>query len=162
MPLTMNPLEKLYMLGFNAGPGPMLDVMGGFSFYAVSAAVRLGLFDGLEDGARTPVELAQSLGCSEKGLTVLLEVLLPLGYVRKKGDTYRNSAMTAKWLTQNSSLNIGDAFQYYHDTMAELWPHLDISVKKGSPHIHFYEWLGDNPHAARSFQQRLTEPPFLS
>lgn len=153
MPLPMNFLEKLYMLGLNQGPGPMLDVMGGFSFYAVSAAVRLGLFDGLEAGAHTSGDLARSLGCGEKGLIVLLETLLSLGYVRKKGAAYRNSPMAAKWLTGNSPHDISDAFRYYHETMAELWPHIDESVRKGAPHIHFYEWLGGHPDAARSFQR---------
>ncbi|MBP7583729.1 MAG: methyltransferase domain-containing protein [Spirochaetes bacterium] len=153
MPLTMNPLEKLYMLGMNAGPGPMLDVMGGFSFYAVSAAVRMGLFEKLGDDVLTPGELARALGCDGKGVIVLLEVLLAAGYVRVKGDAYRNSSMTRKWLLPSSPHDISDAFRYYHETMAELWPHIDESVRKGAPHIHFYEWLKERPGAAESYQR---------
>lgn len=153
MPLSLNAFERFYLLRLNAGPGPMLDVLGGMSFYAVSAAVRLGLFDQLGGDARSSADLAGALSVSERGLAVLLEVLCSLGYVRVRRGRYRNSAMTRKWLVAASQSDISDAFRYYHETMAELWPHLDESVRRGTAHQQFYPWLAGNRVAAEGYQR---------
>lgn len=153
MPLPMNTFERLFMLKLNAGPAPMMDVMGAFSFFAVSAAVRLDLFNTLDRGPADVQTLASLLAANPRGLAILLEVLVSLGYIRKKGGRYRNSRMASRWLASSSPRDISDAFRYYHDTMPALWPHIDESVKKGAPHINFYDWLGYHPAAARSYQR---------
>ena len=51
MPLRMSLMERMVFVHSNLGPGPMADMFGGLAFKAVLAAVEIGVFEGLADGA---------------------------------------------------------------------------------------------------------------
>jgi hypothetical protein len=153
MPVSLNPIENLLLTKMNLVPGPILDFFGGASFYAINAAVRLGIFEALHHQPLTVAELADQVQASEKGIAVLLDVLESLGYAVKKQNTYRNTGMAEKWMTAASAVNIDLGFEYYFTVMNELWPHLYETVLKGKPHTEFYRWLGDNPETAALYQK---------
>ena len=75
MPIQPNFLERTAFFTLNAAPGPMLDLAGGLALQAVNTAVRLNLFNALQERPSTPTDLAQSLGCQERGLEKLLAAL---------------------------------------------------------------------------------------
>jgi 2-polyprenyl-3-methyl-5-hydroxy-6-metoxy-1,4-benzoquinol methylase len=144
------------MMGLNKGPGPFLDIAGGFSFYAVYSAVKLNLFETLGKDALSTEELAERLGCTERGFGVLLEMLDSLGYVQHKAGRYANTKMTAKWMLDESSMNFAQAFRYYGDSLGDLWPDLHGTITSGRPKLGFYDWLKDHPDASAQYQEFMS------
>lgn len=153
MPVSLNPFENLLLMKLNMTPGPILDFFGGASFYAINAALRLGIFETLSHKPLTVAELANQVQASETGTTILMNALESLGYVEKKRDTFCNSKMTRKWMTFGSTVNINLGFEYYFPVMNELWPYLYESIKKGEPNTNFYLWLSRNPETANLYQK---------
>ena len=102
MPINPNITEKM-LIRFNVLPAPMLE---GFLYWmagkAVLVAGKLGVFDALETSLLSIEELAEELTVSEKGVSVLLEVLESLGYVAKSGESYTNTKFSSKWLAKSS------------------------------------------------------------
>jgi 2-polyprenyl-3-methyl-5-hydroxy-6-metoxy-1,4-benzoquinol methylase len=153
MPLHLNFLEKLVFKNFNLAPGPMLDVMGGFSFHVISSAIQLNIFETLKDEPLPLDKLASKLNTDPRGLIILLECLESLGYVKKKKNCYHITAMTKKWALDSSEASFKLAFEYYLPTMIEIWPYIAESVRIGEPYINFYSWLKDKPEVAATYQK---------
>lgn len=89
MPVLPNVLER-FLARRGVIPPLLLDVgVAMFQFGSVLTALEVGLFGALQDGPADAATLARRTGCSERGLRNLLQVLDPLGYVEKSGDTFR-------------------------------------------------------------------------
>lgn len=144
MPLRMSLMERMVFVHSNLGPGPMADMFGGLAFKAVLAAVEIGVFEGLADGAATPAALADRIGASERGLRFLLAALEPLGYVRGHGDRYANSESTERWMLSQSDTDLSDLFRYFGD-MSARWDNLASSVRKGEPAVPADSWFEEDP-----------------
>ncbi len=153
MPIVPNVLERLIFFGLNAGPGPLLDIFGAVAFRTVLAGVNLGVFDALHGGPLTSADLAQRIGANERGITVLLDTLIPLGYVTKKGHRYANTAMTRKWLVRRSPSSLADGYEYWGTVLQQLWDNLEESIRTGQPPTHLYDWIEMQPATSRAFQQ---------
>lgn len=153
MPVFNNSIEKLVMGRMNLAPAPMLDLIGGFSFYAVAAAVELGLFEALKNRQMSTTELAAAVNCDARGLDTLMELLETLGYVRLKNGRYKLTPMTLKWMLVSSETYFGEGFIYYKRLMTDIWQFIAESMKKGDAYINFYEWLRDFPDTAESYQK---------
>jgi len=153
MPILLNAVEKFLFATMNKGPAPMLDIFGGVSFYIVSTALKLNIFEMIRAEPLTATELSGKINASERGTTLLLEGLESLGYVKRKSNIYYNTKMTEKWMTAESAINFKVGFEYYYPIMHELWPYLHESVLKGEPHIEFYQWLSKHSETSRLYQQ---------
>jgi predicted O-methyltransferase YrrM len=152
MPIVPGYLERLFLLKLNKGPAPFLDIMGGFSFYAVYSAVQLDLFERMGQAPGSVQDLATRIDCDERGLGILLDVLETLGYVRRSGDTYALSDMSKAWMLEASPACFARAFRYYGDSMADLWPRLSEVVRTGRPEVTFYDWLKEHPEDGEQYQ----------
>jgi SAM-dependent methyltransferase len=137
----------------NKGPTPMLDIFGGVSFYIVSTALKLNIFEMIRTKPLTATELSDKINASERGITLLLDGLESLGYVKRKSNIYYNTKMTEKWMTDESAINFKVGFEYYYPIMHELWPYLHESVLKGEPYIEFYQWLSKHSETSHLYQQ---------
>lgn len=153
MPIVPNTLERLIFFGLNVGPGPLLDIFGAVAFRSVLAGVKLGVFDALHGGPLTSDDLATRIGVNERGVTVLLETLISLGYVTKKGHRYANTVMTRKWLVQSSPSSMVDGYLYWDTILRELWVNLEETIRTGQPPTHLYDWIETHPATSRAFQQ---------
>ena len=153
MPLLPNIPERMLFFGLNAGPGPLFDLFGAVGFRAVLAGVQLGVFDALHERPLSPAELAARIGANERGMAVLLETLVPLGYLTKKDTRYANSAMARKWLARSSPDTIADGFIYWGAILHELWVNLEESLRRGAPPTNLYEWIETRPEISRAFQR---------
>jgi hypothetical protein len=147
MPIVPNFLERFTLLRMNLAPGVLLDFLGAQAFRAACAAHRLGVFDALQGGPLTPAEVAKRIEADERGTTVLLEALEPLGYVTERGGRYANTAMTAKWLPV-----LGDGIRFFEATVHEEWAHLEESIRRGRPPITGYQWLDQDPSRWADFE----------
>ncbi len=140
MPIVPSLLERLALLRFNLGPGPLLDLNGALAFRAVSVALRLGVFEALRDGPLTAAAAAGRLGADERGLTVLLEALAALGYVVRRDGCFVNTPMTADWMLHGAPGDVSDLFLYFDDVL-ERWGYLEETIRRGSPPCMAWEWM---------------------
>lgn len=148
MPLVPNVLERLVLLRLNRGPGPMLDVFGAGGLKAVSLALDLGLFEQLREGPASRPALAAALDCDERGLEALLGLLVALGYVERRGDSYVDTEMATRWLTDAEGTNFGPFLSFWDTVVLPYWDDsLETAVREGAPETTLYDWLGDDAEA---------------
>ncbi len=154
MPLTLSFFERFGIFRLNRGPGPLVDLLGSMSVKAVLAALRLGIFEVVGDERMNVKEIARATGTDPSGLSPLLGVLDCLGYLKLKGEKYRNSAMTNKWLRRGSSRDLTGLFHHIHD-MAARWEYLHESIREGRPPRLGFEWLNEMPGSWDSYHAGL-------
>jgi hypothetical protein len=88
MPLKPNLIERALI---NAGIIPTVLLDTGVSLFQASALLTAGdvrLFNHLKSGPLTLEEISRKTSCSPRGLEVLLNCMIPIGYVNKKGNQY--------------------------------------------------------------------------
>ncbi|HXJ36820.1 MAG TPA: class I SAM-dependent methyltransferase [Candidatus Eisenbacteria bacterium] len=98
-------------LGLVSGvvPTPFVDSWATFIFArTVMVAVRIGLFDALEEGPLEAPEIAQRCGTDARGTTKLLGALAASGYVELAGTRYALTALARKWLLASSPQSLRD------------------------------------------------------
>ena len=135
MPIVPNFIERLIMFRLNLGPGPVLDLFGGFAFRAAAVANRLGVFEALSGGPLTAAQLAGQIEADERGTTRLLEALDAVGYVKKKRDgRYAATAMTAKWLPR-----LAAGIRASERSLLQPLEYLEESIRTGEPSVNSYE-----------------------
>lgn len=86
MPLKPNFIERMLI---NIGIIPTVLLDSGVSLFQASALLTAGdirLFNHLKDGPLTLEEISQKTNCSKRGVEILLNSMIPLGYVKKKGN----------------------------------------------------------------------------
>ena len=91
---------------------------------ALRTAVELDLFTAVAAGGHTAVELAQRCSASEKGMRVLCDYLVVVGFLRKDGARYMLTADTAMFLDRSSPAydRRRAGVSAYADTAAGLRP----------------------------------------
>ncbi len=94
-------------------------------------ANNLGVFDSLRRPL-TPAQLAQEKGITRRGAEILLDVLVAMGFLRKEGNTYRNTTLADRYLTQGSKYYQGDLLHHY-ETLWWRWSDLDRVLETGIP-----------------------------
>lgn len=99
---------------------------------ALHAAVKLDLFTRLGDGTATATELAGKSGCSERGLTMLLNALVATGLLARDDGAYRNTAAAIAYLSKDSEHYLGYIIQH-HAHLMQSWAQLDEAVLTGKP-----------------------------
>jgi len=153
VPIALNPIERFAAVRLSWAPGPLLDVLGAMGFWAVTAGVRLGLFEALNDGPATSAELARRIGADARGAQILLDALQVLGYVKRRGDRYESARMARRWFSDEGGADFAPTFEFFHEVLPTLWKRLDESVREGAPPEHFYTWLDSHQQAADDFQR---------
>jgi precorrin-6B methylase 2 len=152
MPLIPNLLEQAMLMKFNIAPSAILDLGGAIAFRAAAAAIRLGVFDALSRGPLTAAEIAQQIAVNEHGLQVLLNVLEPLGYIKRLGDRYSNTSMTARWMTHDAEVSFAYMFEFWATILEKLMGTLEESIRTGTAQEDMYSWIEHEPETSRQFQ----------
>lgn len=155
MPVVPNFVERTIFLSLNQGPGPVLDIWNAVAFRAVLAAIRLDVFEALATGPMSAAELAQRLNADARGVQRLIDALEPLGYVKRQGDRYANTAMTIKWLLRSSPTSFAPYFRYWGAIIPRLMDDLEGSIKQGRAPRNLYEWIEHEPEVSRDFQEAM-------
>jgi hypothetical protein len=155
MPLAPNAVERLLFLTLNQAPGPVLDLWSGPAFRMVLAAIRLNVFETLATEPATADNLAQRLNANPRGMRILLETLVGLGYLTQRNGTFSLTQMTRKWLTDAGDINFSPFFQYWGIILEKFFPMLEESIRSGQPPVNFYEWIETQPETSRHFQEGM-------
>jgi len=140
MPIQLSVFERWVLFKAHLGPGPMIDALSCLGFKACVTALKLGVFKAIGTSALTAGEIAAAVEVDPRGVAILLEALIALGYVKSRKDRYENTAMTRHWLLESGTTDLTEMF-FQFDDMLKRWDYLDDSIKKGSPPVMGWEWL---------------------
>ena len=100
---------------------------------ALRAAIELGLFTAIGDGAVTVPALAAQCAASERGTRILCDYLTVVGFLTKTGEMYQLTPSSAVFLSQRSPAYLGGVMGFLGS--AELVHHFDdlaSTIRRGS------------------------------
>lgn len=99
----------------------------------IEAAVRHGIFDLLDRGPKTVAQLARGSGASIRGLTAVLNVLVSLGLLKRRGDRYALAPESAAFLVSSKPGYHGMFFGHISDQLLPRWLEISEVVRTGRP-----------------------------
>jgi acetylserotonin N-methyltransferase len=114
-------------------PAGILDLLEAFRrSKTMFTAVRLGVFDALEEEPRTSDELAAELNLNAAALKRLLNGCVGLRLLRREGDVHHNTPAASRYLVSDSPDTLAGYIRYSDESLFLLWSHLDDAVREGS------------------------------
>jgi SAM-dependent methyltransferase len=114
-------------------PAELLKLSGSYwETCTLHAAVKLDIFTQLADGSCTVTELSDELELDARGLSMLLDALVALQLLEKRGDKYSIPKSVAPFLDRNSPDYLGHIIMHHHHLL-EGWSRLDEAVRSGAP-----------------------------
>jgi acetylserotonin N-methyltransferase len=117
----------------HADPAPILDLIEAFRrSKTMFTAVRLGIFDRLEEEPRSAVDLAAHLKVNVEALSRLLDACLGLHLLQRDDQVYRNTPRASKYLVSTSPDALAGYITYSDESLYQLWGHLDDAVREGT------------------------------
>lgn len=100
--------------------------------YALKAAVDLDVFTAIAKGSQTAAEIARACNASERGVRILVDSLVVMGFLTKAGNRYSLTPDTAFFLDSRSPAYLGLAFKFLlHPTQLAHFEHLGAAVRQG-------------------------------
>src|SRR5437016_4031165 len=79
---------------------------------ALKAAIELGLFSAIHDQNRTAAEIASKCRAAERGIRILCDYLVILGFLKKTDNGYHLTADSAFFLDKDSPAYLGGAMDF--------------------------------------------------
>ncbi len=99
---------------------------------AISAAIELQIFTTISEGIESVESLAQKCQTSERGMRILCDYLVIMGFLAKEAQSYRLTPDSAMFLDRRSKAYIGDGIEFL---LSPLITHgfndLAASVRRG-------------------------------
>jgi ubiquinone/menaquinone biosynthesis C-methylase UbiE len=99
--------------------------------HILNSALELGIFDAIHRGAHDLKEIAEKIKASQKGTRVLLDALVVMDFIRKKGYKYYLRPESKFFLVSDKSTCLSDFVMLHNEGIYKLWPHLSKAVKSG-------------------------------
>lgn len=84
---------------------------------AIKAAVELEVFTKIAEGNRTKDAIATACNASERGIRILCDGLVVMGFLTKSGDEYGNTESSAMFLSKTSPAYVGAAVDFLGSDM---------------------------------------------
>jgi len=141
------------------GPDPSSIVRLSTAYWdsqTLLTANRLGVFDFLADGARTPDEVAAGLQLDPRSTGLFLRACVGLGFLVDEAGRFANAPGAAMFLVKRSPAFMGNAIRY-SDQLYATWGRLEDALRSGQPALAAEAYLGDNPVRTRTFVQAMHE-----
>ncbi len=100
----------------------------------LEAALRHGVFDALDRGAKSLAELTLATGATERGLAAIVNVLVGLDLLKKGGDgKYSLGPDSAAFLVSGRPGYLGGLIRHTSEDLIPRWLHLSEVVANGRP-----------------------------
>lgn len=99
----------------------------------IEAAVRHGVFDVLTKGPRTAAQVAARTGASQRGIKGILDVLVSIHLLQRKGDRFVLTPESAAFLVSTSPAYHGMLFSHISSHLLPGWLQLTEVVRTGQP-----------------------------
>ncbi len=116
-------------------PTPILffDTVNGFQrSAAVKAAIELDLFTAVSGGAREAATIASATNASERGIRILCDYLVVLGFLTKENGRYSATLESEMFLNRKSQAYAGGAVEFLLNPHAlDVFDHLTDTVRNG-------------------------------
>ncbi|MFL6352746.1 MAG: class I SAM-dependent methyltransferase [Bryobacteraceae bacterium] len=120
-------------MSVQADPSVVLELIGAFRrSKAMFTAVRLGVFDELENEPQTAKALAAKLDLNASALSRLLNGCVALRLLHGNGKTYHNTTTASRYLVASSPDTLAGYIIYSDQSLYRLWSHLDDAVREGT------------------------------
>jgi 3-hydroxy-5-methyl-1-naphthoate 3-O-methyltransferase len=110
----------------------MEDLTGAWRARTVVAAVELDVFSQIAAGRRAAKDIAAGSGASLRGITLLLDALTAIGYLRKARGGYALQPVAAEFLVPGKEAYAG-AMAHALSLTWENWKNLTQAVRSGRP-----------------------------
>ena len=122
----------------NPTPERLMQFVFGFAPpMIIETALRLDVFEALENGSKTVDELAMESGAAERGLRIVLNALVGLELLTKDDQgRYALTAESAAFLVKGNPTFQGAFFLLTGEPMFAGWRHLHEIVRRGRPAHH--------------------------
>jgi ubiquinone/menaquinone biosynthesis C-methylase UbiE len=130
------------------------DLWGARAAQALVASVELDVFTHIADGKRTAKEVAHTTGATERGTEHLLDALVAIGYLNKKGNRYGLEPIAEKFLVRGRDGYVG-GFVYETKLTWPGWAQLTDVIRSGKP-----VEAADTEKGGREFFPKLVEAIF--
>ena len=115
-------------------PAPVLELIDAFRrSKTMFAAVSIGVFERLHEGASTAADLALRLGVNAGALARLLDGCAALGLVRKQNGVYQNQPVAETYLCTASADSLHGYVRYSNDALYPMWGRLEDAIAEGTP-----------------------------
>jgi acetylserotonin N-methyltransferase len=116
----------------HAEAAPILDLIEAFRRSKVMfTAVRLGIFDELEQSPQTAATLAERLALNAGACARLLDGCVSLQLLRREEQTYRNTPVASRFLVGSSPDTLAGYIVYSDESLYALWSHLEDAIREG-------------------------------
>jgi acetylserotonin N-methyltransferase len=96
------------------------------------AAVRLGVFDALDQGPKSAAALASELRVNADALGRLLDVCAALRLLGRTADGYANTPAVSTYLCRTSPRRMTGYLNYSDEVLWKLWGNLEDAVREGT------------------------------
>jgi len=132
-------------------PERLMQLAWGFAPpLAIEAAVRLGIFDALDDGSKTLDGIASATQCSPRGLSPVLNLLAGFGLLEKSDKhAYGLTPESAAFLVSTKPGFQGGLFKHMSQQLVPKWMELTEIVRTGQP----MGGVNDESEGAAFFEQ---------
>lgn len=101
---------------------------------ALRAAIELGLFTAIDEGAHTPQEIGRACRATERGIRILCDFLTSLGFLTKSGNTYSLTPDSAAFLSRRSPAYLGGTVAFLHTPeLLRQFESLTETIRNGAP-----------------------------
>lgn len=121
-------------MGQVSSPEPLLRLgLGYWEARAFLAACDLKLFTLVASGADTRRQVAQALSLPPRSARILLDAMVALGLLVKKGRRYSNSSLAATYLVAADPLYMGDFFIAINRMFYAPFIEFERALKEGRP-----------------------------
>lgn len=133
----------------------MLDVyMPMMKSSAIISAGRLGLFEALAEGPLSVAQLADRIDASVRGTSTLADFLVVLGYLKRQGETFANTASTQRWFTSAGTVDYTPGLLWTHEAWSMMGG-LAETIRKGEPEQTLWDAMEEQPHLGPLFSSYM-------
>ncbi len=116
-------------------PSPQLFFETAFAFQrsaAAKAAIDLDIFTAIKEGNNTPPTLASRCQASERGIRMLSDYLVMLGFLTKSDPIYKLTEASEMFLVRTSPMYVGGTLDFIQaPPLFDGFRHLTEAVRKG-------------------------------
>ena len=131
-----------------------------WKYLTVNAACKLNLFDVLESGRKTSLEMSQHLNVAQQNIELLLEGLVSVKFLNKENDHYSLNDLSIL-LTENHPETLKYACLNWSGDHLEAWAALDESIKTGKSFfqnnydVDFFTYLNQDKQKLENYHKAM-------
>jgi SAM-dependent methyltransferase len=114
-------------------PAPVLELIGGFrAAKFLMAATELGFFEVLAEAPADLGVLATRTGLTRRAARICADAMVAVGLLHRDGDTYRNSAAAAAYLTGATDVDLRPFVRFSDRISYPAWTRLAHALRHGA------------------------------